>query len=276
MRIRLLILLLAAFLASAYHAEAQTHPNLEKGFAADKMYQFGDVDHVNLFNGNVALTPPAQTVQLSVQNLITIVDCGMIATPGLANGTYTLNVTVNDPATGQPLPGGSSGTGSLLIGLPVTASLSVSPPSLAPGNGKVTTTLSVSASAPTGQGGAPYSLLGAVPTTSAAQSIALNGNTAYVCDQNEVSIVDITNPASPKLLGIALAGAITNAQNIHCDIQRGNLVLLADTASTLTGNNPSFLAFDITNPLQPTLIKSTPVNKRFFGAPYYQGNFAFF
>jgi hypothetical protein len=36
----------------------QTHPNVEKGFAADKMYQFGDIDHVNLFNGNLSLTIP--------------------------------------------------------------------------------------------------------------------------------------------------------------------------------------------------------------------------
>lgn len=50
-------LLLVATLA-AVSALAQTHPNLEKGFAADKMYQFGDVDHVNLFNGNLTLTVP--------------------------------------------------------------------------------------------------------------------------------------------------------------------------------------------------------------------------
>jgi hypothetical protein len=37
---------------------AQVHPNLEKGFSPDKMYQFGDVDHVNLFNGNLTMTIP--------------------------------------------------------------------------------------------------------------------------------------------------------------------------------------------------------------------------
>jgi len=36
------------------------------------------------------------------------------------------------------------------------------------------------------------------------------------------------------------------------------------------------VAFDLTNPLSPTLIKSTPVEKRFFSAPFYSGNFAFF
>lgn len=51
--------LIASFLVlAASHVLGQTHANLEKGFAADKMYQFGDVDHVNVYNGNVALTIP--------------------------------------------------------------------------------------------------------------------------------------------------------------------------------------------------------------------------
>lgn len=38
-------------------ASAQ-HPNLERGFAVDKAFQVGEIDHVNLFNGNVTLTIP--------------------------------------------------------------------------------------------------------------------------------------------------------------------------------------------------------------------------
>jgi len=53
-----LLLTLALSLAYALAAHAQTHPNLEKGFAADKMYQFGNIDHVNVFNGNLTLTIP--------------------------------------------------------------------------------------------------------------------------------------------------------------------------------------------------------------------------
>jgi YD repeat-containing protein len=51
-------LVIAASMASALGITGQTHPNVERGFAADKMYQFGDVDHVNLFNGNLTLTIP--------------------------------------------------------------------------------------------------------------------------------------------------------------------------------------------------------------------------
>src|SRR5437899_2925911 len=51
---------LALSLACSLGVHAQTHPNLEKGFAADKMYQFGDVDQVNVFNGNLSLTIPIE------------------------------------------------------------------------------------------------------------------------------------------------------------------------------------------------------------------------
>jgi hypothetical protein len=40
---------------------------------------------------------------------------------------------------------------------------------------------------------ARITLLGAVDTPSAASSVAINGNRAYVCDTNEVAVVDISN-----------------------------------------------------------------------------------
>jgi len=44
-------------LLAALPALAQ-HPNLERGVAADKVYQFGNIDQINLFNGNLSLTIP--------------------------------------------------------------------------------------------------------------------------------------------------------------------------------------------------------------------------
>ncbi len=408
---------------------------------------------VNNSSNVQVLGPFTQIVPLSVSSLLTTVDFGMIATTGLANGNYTLAVSVIDPATSTVMPGGT-GTGNLLIGSPVTATLAVVPQTVAPGNATVTSTLNVTGPAsgggsiipigspltfggtnapdtysatttfgpthvtvdngamtiwqdqvPTGPNGewdifymkttnggplannisgfwnvlmnyqlsaavnfdqvvnqwlvngtpvspltngigticcatttnpilpgaayygngfsgalpagtqtnwqqvfvTPYSLItngginpttanefifalhftrqaavpvfsliGSVSTTSAAATVAVNGNTVYTCDSNEVSVIDATNPASPTVIGTALAGAINNAADIFCDIQRGDLVMLADTGNSGIGNNPSFLAFDLTNPLSPSLIASTPVNKRFFGAPFYQGNNAFF
>src|SRR5262249_32271624 len=49
----LLGILLAALPSLAY---AEDHPSLEKGFAPEKVYQFGDLDHVNIFNGNLIVS----------------------------------------------------------------------------------------------------------------------------------------------------------------------------------------------------------------------------
>src|SRR5262249_47584894 len=37
---------------------AQQHPSHERGFDPEKVYQLGDLDSVNLLNGNVAITIP--------------------------------------------------------------------------------------------------------------------------------------------------------------------------------------------------------------------------
>lgn len=58
--------------------DAQQHPNLERGFAPEKLYQFGGIDNVNVLNGNVALTIPI----------------GM-AYPAGGNLTYALTLTYN-------------------------------------------------------------------------------------------------------------------------------------------------------------------------------------
>ncbi len=53
-----LLLLAAALVPMASPAHAQTDPNLHRGFAPDKAFAVGDVDSVNLFNGNLTLSIP--------------------------------------------------------------------------------------------------------------------------------------------------------------------------------------------------------------------------
>lgn len=53
-------------LFATLHASAQSSANLADGFAADKVYQFGGVDAVNLFNGNLIINIPiGQTYKVS-------------------------------------------------------------------------------------------------------------------------------------------------------------------------------------------------------------------
>jgi YD repeat-containing protein len=47
-----------ALLVAAVPLLGQQHPNVERGFQADKVYQFGGIDNVNLYNGNLTLTIP--------------------------------------------------------------------------------------------------------------------------------------------------------------------------------------------------------------------------
>ena len=125
------------------------------------------------------------------------------------------------------------------------------------------------------RGGPSVSLLGSVATASPAESFALNGNLAYVCDDNEVSVIDVTNPQNPQVVATALSGLFQKASDTHCALLRGALSVFSDQGSTLIGNTPGYSAFDLTNPLQPQLIAATPLDKRFFGNPVYIGNLAF-
>ena len=53
-------LLLLPLLLSALAAPlaADDHPNTERGFAAEKAFSVGEVDSVNVYNGNLVLTVP--------------------------------------------------------------------------------------------------------------------------------------------------------------------------------------------------------------------------
>jgi hypothetical protein len=129
--------------------------------------------------------------------------------------------------------------------------------------------ISIAATATVGMAASPAPvLLGSVPTASPAQTIGINGSTVYACDTNEISIVNVANPASPVVLGTAASPGSTT--NTYCDVQRGNLVQMID------GAPPVFVTYDISKPASPKQISSATVNKKFFGPPYFQGNNAFF
>ena len=57
--LRRAVSLVAALSATAWPALAEDHPNQARGFKADQVYQgMGDLDHVNLWNGNLTITIP--------------------------------------------------------------------------------------------------------------------------------------------------------------------------------------------------------------------------
>jgi hypothetical protein len=147
---------------------------------------------------------------------------------------------------------------------------------LPPGSNKAIKSGRPNISGPQPRDGSPsISLLGSVVTASPAESFALNGNLAYVCDNNEISVIDITNPQSPQVVATAASGLFANSALTYCGMLRGTLSVFSDQADTGNGDTPGYSAFDLTNPQQPTLIASTQINKRFFGGATYIGNLAF-
>ena len=121
----------------------------------------------------------------------------------------------------------------------------------------------------------PLIALSFVATPTRAVSVAVNGNFAYVCSQNEITVVNILNPASPVVVNTFTTTLINNAGSIQCSVQRGVLSIFSDSVSTTQGNNPGYVAFSLASPIAPVLITQVPVNKRFFSRPLYLGNYAF-
>ena len=116
-------------------------------------------------------------------------------------------------------------------------------------------------------------LLGSVATPSPAQSVAIQGNYAYVCNQNQISVVDITNASSPTIVGTATSPGIQESAILYCSIQSNTLMVFADQANTQVPNSvgPHIVSFNLTNPAAPVQIAATPMNKRFFEQPLYIG-----
>ncbi len=123
--------------------------------------------------------------------------------------------------------------------------------------------------------GPPITLIGSVSTASSAESFALYGTLAYVCDENEISVVNIANPSSPQVTATAVSSLIKSSGDINCAVQRNTLAVFSDQTSSTIGDSPGFVAFNLANSSQPALIAATSINKRFFGAPLYIGNTAF-
>ena len=119
------------------------------------------------------------------------------------------------------------------------------------------------------------SLLGSIPTASPARNVAVNGQFAYVCADNEITVVNVQDPSAMLSVGSADSSHIEDYDNIHCNVTNGNLVVFGDQSSTRTGTGPSINIFDLTSPASPSLLSETPLPKRFFEDPVYIGNTAF-
>ena len=175
--------------------------------------------------------------------------------PALRSGEDTITVTVAD-AAGKPIPG-ATGTGTLLIGTPVTATLTTTPTTLPAGNGTVTTTLQVNSQTSFTP---PLSLVGQA-TISGSAGVAVDGNLAYVGTSGGIDVVDVSNPSAPSVLSTFGASDFPGMSVVALQVYNNELVVLAQNSSF---NSQSLLIYSLATPASPTLLGQTPLT--------FQGN----
>ncbi|HXG10326.1 MAG TPA: hypothetical protein VNK04_11225 [Gemmataceae bacterium] len=207
--------------------------------------------------GTVVFTSTPVPIDLTVQTSLATVDLGTFDTTGLPRGSYTIAVTLTD-AAGNLIPG-ATGTGSLLVGLPVTGTLTVSPTSLPQGDGTVTNTLTLTAQTTLAP---PFTLVGQTATTAVSSTIVIRGTTAYVAGSNGVDIVNVADPAAPVRVStfaqdLIVQGGYTVVRELPED-----RIMVAST-TTFNANGTRVLVYSVADPLNPALLSNTLIPEAF-------------
>jgi uncharacterized protein (TIGR03437 family) len=108
------------------------------------------------------------------------------------------------------------------------------------------------------------------------RSLAFYGNFAYLCGSQYIGVLDITNPASPRLTATVGTNAFNNVGNLFCYVESGTLVAFADTGSSLVaGTGPSVTQFSLANPAQPQLLNQSALSRTFVSGLAHRGSTAF-
>ena len=199
-------------------------------------------------NNNLLFTSKPVAATLNVLTTLSTIDLGNLDTTNFALGQDTITVTVAD-ASGNPIPG-ATGTGTLLIGTPVTATLSTTPTSLPPGDSTVTTTLQID-----GQALSPSALsIAGQAAIMGASGVATDGTLAYVGTSAGIDVVDISDPTTPNVLSTFGAGDLAGLGVVAMQVYRNELVVLGQPSS---GGPSTLLIYSLASPATPMLLGQT-------------------
>ena len=128
-------------------------------------------------------------------------------------------------------------------------------------SGTVTNTLTIAAQ---GQ-------LGQVATDSEGASVVVSGNYAYSIGASDITILDVSNPASPTVAGTFGSGTL-NSDSTNLGALAGNDLVVA---SGNTNGTFDFLVYSLANPTSPVLLGNTTINYQFPGSLFVQGTTAY-
>jgi len=177
------------------------------------------------------------------------------ATPDspLANATGTPSATiggVNAPVQFLGLTPGYAGLAQANIQVPSLATGAY--PLVITVGGYVSSSAAISVS---GSGTAPpsfLSLLGQVNfANSSVSSIAINGNTTYVCNANRIYIIDTSNVSAPGVLG-EFGDADLAGNGGVCVLNQTVGPILVDLVGP--GGSPTFVVYNVASPTQPVKV----------------------
>ncbi|MBU6172603.1 MAG: hypothetical protein KGQ60_02300, partial [Planctomycetes bacterium] len=217
-------------------------------------------------SGAILFTSPSQAVDLTIRSSLVDIALPSFNTTGLARSDYSIVVSISD-ANGVPLPG-VVGQANLQVGIPVSATITVSPDALLSGPNVVTNTLRVEART---QPNNPLTLLGQVQTIPTSTTVVIDGNLAYVAGTNGVNIVNIANAASPVVVGTFGQGLIVQGGFTVVRALAGNRLLIATQAS-LNATDFMLLTYSLSNPVAPALLAQSKVPKQFISDFFVVGD----
>ncbi len=184
---------------------------------------------------------------LTVSPTVVPVDLGAFDASGLVPGAYTIHVTASE-TNGTPIPG-ASGNGTLLVGTPVTASLTSSPSHAAAGSPTLTSTLTLASQITPPP---PLTPRGVVATNGAASTVAVNGTHAYVCGSKDVSVVDVSDPDAPAVVGSFGNDVVTGVTGpVICRMAGGRLAMMVQQSGNFT-----VATYDLADPVHPAKLGS--------------------
>ncbi|HWB10387.1 MAG TPA: DUF4214 domain-containing protein [Pirellulales bacterium] len=212
--------------------------------------------------GAMVFSSTSVPVTLSAISAVATLDLGDFSTGGFIAGEYAVHVTVAD-GSGNPIPG-ATGTGNFVVGLPVSASLSSDADNQTPGAATSNETMTVASNA----------LLGNVQTDSTGESVAVKGSLAYVAGSQDLSVVDISNPARPNVLS-TFGGSDINLGGLNLVQVAGGDLLVASQDPT---NNGGFklLIYSLANPNTPTLVRTMSIPYAMLNGMTVHGTTAYF
>ncbi|MBS0321865.1 MAG: choice-of-anchor D domain-containing protein [Proteobacteria bacterium] len=197
-----------------------------------------------------------------------------IDTTGLADGTYTVGVTIRSANPCCAAVPGATGQGAFIVGSPFSAVLSVTPQSVAPGDSTVGLALALSHDSLPTPSIVPS---GALSLAAEARSIARAGDFLYVCQADRVTVLDVSSPLTPVTVGDFATDVLQNGYGtVACNID-GNALVLAYSGDTPTSfDTIKVVAYDISGVNATTLpvrqtATPTDLGKLFGGSALFSG-----